>query len=181
LAWKLAWKANKRAGAADIRSLETYTLIGRLAADQSNGFRSITERFDVFEKWRREAEANVKEARTSSHDLSEELEKVERALTNIKSIDSVRVKKMIGDEFEVLVSSKELERLRKGEVDRLALEEKTKSDAIELVKTQKAERRNAKLTMWVLLFTGILMTIFGSAITYVMTHEPASGKVETHP
>lgn len=138
--------------------LKLFEEYGGLQANIARYFEQINRRFDDLEKRLDAKVANVvDDARTSSHDLQSELEKMETILRNVKehTVDSVRVKTMVDEQVEVVVSKK-----------RLAELEKASSDAIEDGKTRAAEKRNFKLTTYGL----ILATVVGIIATHFVEH-----------
>lgn len=157
-AWKMAYVARAVAVRAEqkvtnsltgqMRLFEEY---GSLQASIANYFKNLNERFDDLEKRIGkkvdEAASNADEARTSSHDLQSELEEMETLLKNIKdrAVDSVKVKSLVDERVEVVVSK-----------TRLAELEKAAADAKEDAKTRAAEKRNFKLTVYGLVIAGII-------------------------
>jgi dGTP triphosphohydrolase len=164
-AWKMAYVARAAALRAEAKvagildgQLNLFEEYGRLQTNIARYFEQINRRFDELEKRLDAKVANVvDDARTSSHDLQSELEKMETILRNVKehTVDSVRVKNMVDEQVEVVVSKK-----------RLAELEKASADAFEDSKTRAAEKRNFKLTTWGL----ILATILGVVATHYIEH-----------
>jgi len=178
----LAWRAERLATKADDRSSMLFESLGEMARkfteEQGRRFDEVTgsikgvnRRFDVLELQLKDgikpqldaASKNAEEARTSSHDLSADIEKMEGILAEVKAkaVDSVRVKALVVEEHQVLVTKDRLAELEEREVERN-----------ELKKTQATEKRNYKLTVRALVVSGIVVAIVTGAITYLATRPP---------
>lgn len=181
-AWQMAYVARavalraeqKVAGIMD-GQLSLFQEYGSLQANIARYFSQMNARFDDLEKRLdlrvTEASANAHEARTSSHDLADELQKMEVALKNVKerTVDSVKVKSMIDEQVETIVSKK-----------RLAELETKEKEAVEGVKTRAAERRNFKI----LTYSGVIVAVVGVLAAYFVaraTNPSAPAKIEAHP
>jgi hypothetical protein len=177
-AWKMAWKAEKKAHLAESRSLDVYTMLGNVLRETQTGMKNINEhlvriegRFDDLAATvssnavsTAEAKRNAEEARTSSSDLGKEVEQMEGILASIKAknINSERVKAMVSDELQVLVTHQELDRLR-------AFEQQTKDQANEIVEQKKAtsdQKTNFKYA--------VIVAIVGAVATGIVTYEIAA-------
>lgn len=170
-AWKMAWRAEQIAIGADTRSLALFENLGEMATkftqemmrrfdEVDTEVGAIGKRLDDIKPAIKTAEDNATAARTSSHDLQEDLEKMETILAEVKSkaVDSIRIKQLVVEEHQVLVTKQELERLQKKEAD-AATELKNIAD----------ERRNAKTTLRILTVSGIIVTLVGILATYAFT------------
>lgn len=174
-AWRMAYRAERIAINANDRSSALFETLGEMARkfteEITRRVDGFNERFDKLElrldgvRPQLDAVAyDAKEARTSSHDLSEEVEKIESILAEIKTkaVDSIRVKQLVVEEHQVLVTKQELERLQRRE-----------AEAEEDRKLQATEKRNYKLTTRGLIVSGIVVAFFAAGLTYAMTRAPA--------
>jgi len=178
-AWRAAWRAERLAQHADNHSADLFQQLGGLARkfteeqarrfdEVNSNIARIDDRFAELEKrfgpQVEEAARNAKEARTSSSDLSDEVEKMEDALSKIKekAIDSIRARAIAIEAHEVIITK-----------DRLAELEKRERDAVEDRKIRDAERRNYKSTTRGLIVSGVVVAIVTAVMTYLLSRAPA--------
>jgi hypothetical protein len=181
-AWKMAWRAEQIAIGADNRSLALFEGLGELASKFTT---EMMERFDKVDEHLdrvdarldqeigpklKSAEDNAKEARTSSHDLQDEVAEMERLVATIKekAVDSIRVKQLVIEEHQVLVTRQELERLQKREKD---------------AETLVDEKRNYRSNTKSLIVSGVIVALIGMFATYAFTratNPPATVTAPSH-
>lgn len=171
LAWKMAWRAEQIAIGADNRSLALFENLGAMATTFTEEMlrrfdkvdeemEKVTRRLDELNPKVKSAEENAADARTSSHDLEKEVEKMETILADIKSkaVDSIRIKQLVVEEHQVLVTKGRLEEL-----------EKREKEAEEERKARAAESRSYKLTTRSGIVVGVIVMLIGMFATYAFT------------
>jgi hypothetical protein len=187
-AWKMAWRAEQIAIGADNRSLALFEGLGELASKFTT---EMMERFDKVDEHLdrvdarldkeigpklKSAEDNAKEARTSSHDLQDEVAKMENILANIKekTIDSVRVKQLVVEEHEVLVTRQELDRLQKQEAAAIAANKQREDE-------RRSYKMNTKSLIVGSIIAGVILMFATYAFTRVTNPAPATVVAPSHP
>lgn len=187
VAWQKAAVAELKATEAADRALDMFEQLGGLRRDVGNWLTPVERRIGAFEASLKaleagqkeiaamlrdklpELEANAREARTSSSDLSEEVAGIEDAIAKLPKIDSQRVRSMIDERYETIVSKEKLAALEKQaavveEERRTRAAERRAEDA-----ARKADRRARKTGLYISVVGGIVVAIATGIVTYLET------------
>jgi len=186
-AWSKAAIADLKASEAADRALDMFEQLGGLRRDVGEWLVPVERRIGALEtnvqaimagqkeiaEMLREKlpalEAEAHEARTSSSDLSKEVEGIEDAIAKLPRIDSQRVRSMIDERYETIVSKDKLAALEKQaavveEERKIREAERRAEDA-----ARKADRRARKTGLYVTIVGGLVIAIATGVVTYFET------------
>ncbi len=184
VAWQKGAIAELKASEAADRALDMFQQLGGLRTtltQWSAAFEkrqaAVEKRLETIEAGQRELvqivreklpaiEGEAREARISSSDLSEHVQEIDVAIAKLPRIDSQRVKTMIDERYEAIVSKEKLEKYEKQEAE-LAAERKKRADEI------RADKRARKTGIIVSVVGGVILAILTGVGTYIVTHAPS--------
>lgn len=157
-----------------------FTELGGLRRDITEYLVPIERRLDALEEGQRttgkaleeikkilgeklpELEKEIDETRTSSHDLSKHAQEIDVKIKELPHIDSERVKALVDERYDTIISKRRLEELEKMAAD---LEAERKERATDKRRDKQARRTG----LYVALVSGVVLALVTGIVTYYET------------
>lgn len=187
-AWVKGALAELKASEAADRALDMFSELGGLRRDVSEWLTPVDRRLAALEDGQRitktaldeikkilgeklsELEKEIDETRTSSHDLSKHAQEIDVKIKELPRIDSDRVRAMVDERYETIISKRRLEELEKMAAD-LEAERKDR------VTDKRRDKQARRTGLYIALVSGVVLALVTGVVTYYETRAVARDTV----